>query len=116
MNGLNGMLYRRRDYIPINCRRSLYFALVYPRIQYGIEICVKTTLTLLQPLQISCNIVLRTLQGQSRFCNVKMLYVNYNILPVHKLYNFSVCKLIYKCLNCKGLMSTAIRDIINTLQ
>lgn len=116
INGLNGMLYRRRDYIPMNCRRSLYFALIHPRIQYGIEIYGKTTLKLLKPLHTSCNKVLRTLQGLSRFCNVKLLYLNFNILPVHQLYNFSVCKMIYKCLNYKGLMSTAIREIFKSLQ
>src|ERR1700730_17526297 len=68
INGLNGMLYRRRDYIPLSCRRSLYFALVHPRIQYGIEIYGKATLKLLQPLHISWNRVLRTPQDQSRFC------------------------------------------------
>ena len=76
INSLNGMLYRRRDYIPLNCRRNLCFALVHPRIQYGIEIHGKTTLKLLQPLHISCNRVLRTLQGQSRFCNMTQLYIN----------------------------------------
>jgi len=99
INGLNGMLYRRRDYIPLNCRRSLYFALVHPRIQYGIEIYGKTTLQLLQPLHIACNRVLRTLQCQNRFYNVEKLYINFNILPVNQLYKFAVCKMIYKCLN-----------------
>ena len=116
INSLNGMLYRRRDYIPMNCRRNLFFALVQPCIQYGIEIYGKTTLNVLQPLHVSCNRVLRTLQGQSRFCNVMQLYRNYNILPVHQLYTFSVCKMIYKCLNYDGLMSAAIKDIFKPLQ
>ena len=116
INGLNGMLYRRRDYIPLNYRKSLYFALVHPRIQYGIEIYGKTTLKLLQPLHISCNRVLRTLQGQSRFYNVKQLYINFNILTVHQLYNYSVCKMIYKCLNYNGFMSNATRSIFKSLQ
>jgi hypothetical protein len=116
INSLNGMLYRRRDYIPVGCRRNLYFALVHPRIQYGIEIYGKTTSKLLQPLHISCNRVLRTLQGQTRFCNVKQLYFNFNIIPVHQLYKYSVCKIIYKCMNCDGIMSTAIKDIFKSLQ
>ena len=59
INGLNSMLYRRRDYIPMNCRRHLFFALVQPSIQYGIEIYGKTTLNVLQPLHVSCNRELR---------------------------------------------------------
>src|SRR5579872_5227886 len=110
------MLYRRRDYIPMNCRRNLFYALVQPCIQYGIEIYGKTTLNVLQPLHASCNRVLRTLQGQTRFCNVMQLYRNYNILPVHQFYTFSVCKMIYKCLNYDGLMSAAIKDIFKPLQ
>src|SRR5688572_13798086 len=116
MECLNGMLYKRRDYIPLNCRRSLYFALVHPRIQYGIEIYGKTTLKLLQPLHISCNRVLRTLQGQNRYCSVKQLYLNFNILPLNQLYKYSVCKIIYKSLNFNGLMSTAVREIFKSLQ
>ena len=110
------MLYRRRDYFLLSCRRSLYFALVHPRIQYGIEIYGKATFKLLQPLHISCNRVLRTLQDQSRFCHVNLLYHNFRILPVDELYKFSVCKMIYKSLNYNGLMSTAIRDIFKSLQ
>ena len=116
INSLNGMLYRRRDYIPHSCRRNLYYALVHSRIQYGIEIYGKTTLKLLQPLHISCNRVLRTLQGQTKFCNVKQLYLNYNAMPIHQLHKLSVCKMIYKCLNYDGSMSTAIRDIFKSLQ
>ena len=110
------MLYRSRDYIPMNCRRHLFFALVQPSIQYGIEIHGKTTLNVLQPLHVSCNRALRTLQGQTRFCNVMQLYSNYKILPVHQLYTFSVCKMIYKCLNYDGLMSAATKDIFKPLQ
>ena len=116
INGINSMLYRRRDYIPLNCRRSLYFALVHPRLQCGIEIYGKTTLKLLQPLNVSCNRVLRTLQGQRMFCNVKQLYLNFNILPIHDLYKFSVCKMIYKSLNYTGVMSSTIREIFKSLQ
>jgi len=76
----------------------------------------KTTSKLLQPLHISCNRVLRTLQYQNRFCNVKQLYLNFNILPVHQLYKLSICKMVYKCLNYNGPVSTAIRDIFKSIQ
>jgi len=92
INGLNGILYRLRDYIPLSCRRSLYFALVHPRIQYGIEIYSKATLKLLQPLHISCNRVLRTLQDQRRFCHVNLLYHNFRILSYMNFIDFLFAK------------------------
>jgi hypothetical protein len=111
INSLNGMLFKRRQYIPLNCRRNLYFALVHPRIQYGIEIYGKAASRLLNPLHVSCNRVLRTLQGQNRFSNVRQLYLNFKILSIHQLFKLSIVKMIYKCLNCNCLMSTTIRDI-----
>ena len=56
------------------------------------------------------------MQGHIRFYNVKQLYLNYNILPVLQLYKYSVCKVIYKCFNYDGLMSTAIKDIFKYLR
>src|SRR5688572_22428869 len=38
LNSIRGMLYSRRDFLPNSCRRNLFFVLVYPRFQYGIEV------------------------------------------------------------------------------
>ena len=79
VNSVNGLMYHRRDLIPVSCRKHIYFALVHSHIQYCIEVYGHASWTIIQPLFISCNRVLRTLQGLNRFCKVSLLYSNYNI-------------------------------------
>ena len=109
----NGLLYSRRDNIPMSCRRNLFFSMVYSRVSYCIEVYGNATWNILQPLHAACNRVLRTLQGLSRFSNVKDLYIAYDVLPVHLLHKFRMAKLIYKCLNSKTDVSTVINDMFN---
>ena len=56
---------------------------------------------------------LRTLQGLSRFSNVKDMYIAYDILPVHLLHKFCIAKLIYKCLHSNIAMPTVISEMFN---
>ena len=93
------MIYSRRQYLPDSCRRRLYFSLVNSRLLYGIQVYSETKKNILDPLHISCNRVLRALQGVNRSYNVKRLYNNYDVLPVHLLGNLSICKLVYKCVS-----------------
>lgn len=105
IKSVNGLLYRRRDYLSHSCRKDLFFALVQSRLQYCIVIYGNTTWNILQPLYIACNRTLRTLQGLTRFSHVKDMYLAYNVLPVHLLHKFYCAILIYKCVNNIGTMS-----------
>lgn len=109
----NGLLYSRRDYIPMSCRRNLFFSMIHSRVHYCIEVYANATWNVLQPLHVACNRVLRTLQGLSRFSNVKDLYVAYDVLPIHLLHKFCMAKLIYKCLNSNPAMPTVISAMFN---
>jgi hypothetical protein len=62
VNSVTSMLYKRRDYLPYNTRRNLYFALIQCRIKYGIEVYGNTTWNILQPLHVANNRALRSLQ------------------------------------------------------
>lgn len=114
INSVCGMLYKRRDYIPINCRKNLYFSLVYSRISYGLIVYGKNTNKALHPLHIANNRALRILQFQDRLCKTKLLYVNYNTLPIYQLYKFLSANLIYRCIFSEGSMSKIIRDMIRS--
>jgi hypothetical protein len=112
INSVNGMLYKRRDFIPMNCRKHLYFALVHSRIHYGISVYGFATQKSLQSLHISCNKVLRTLQGQHKFYNIKQLYKNYNLIPVQQLQMLTIGCMIYKIIKGeKCLLSSVMCDI-----
>ena len=44
-----GMYYKLRNILPMKCSRTLYFALAYPHLIYGIEIYGNTSKTYLDP-------------------------------------------------------------------
>src|SRR5579872_2155198 len=67
INRVNGMLYKRRDLLPENCRRQLYFALVHSRINYGIEVYGSAKWSALKCVYVACNRLLRTLQNRDRY-------------------------------------------------
>ena len=94
INSVNGMLYKRRDLLPDDCRKQLFFALVNSRINYGIEVYGSAKWTALKSLHVACNRVLRTLQNRDRFCNVQLLYKTYDTLPVIQRHKFSTSRII----------------------
>ena len=108
IKSVNGLLYTRRNYIPMPCRRNLFFSMIHSRVSYCIEVYGNATWNILQPLHVACNRVLRTLQGLTRFSNVKDLYIAYDVLPVHLLHKFCMAKLIYKCINSNTTMPAVI--------
>ena len=61
------------------------------------------------------NRILRTLQGLTRFSNVKDLYIAYDVLPVglHLLHKFCMAKLIYKCIYSKIEVPMVISAMFN---
>jgi len=109
----NGLLYTRRDFIPMSCRKHLFYSMIYSRVSYCIEVYGNATWNVLQPLHVACNRALRTLQGLSRFSNVKDLYVAFDVLPVHLLHKFRMAKLIYKCINSNFVVPTVISSMFN---
>lgn len=109
----NGLLFNRREFIPMSCRRNLYLSMIYSRVRYCIEIYGYATWNVLQPLHIACNRVLRTLQGSHRYCNVKDLYVSYDILPVHLLHKYCMAKLIHKCISSNLPKSTVLANMFD---
>jgi hypothetical protein len=110
------MLYNRRDFLPIACRRNWYYALVYPHIQYGIEVYSLTYNYIIDPLIIACNRVLRTLQNVDRYHSVKKLYINYDSLPVNLLRNLRICKLVYKSINCSHSVPSSTSNLLRLNQ
>ena len=79
LNSVRGMVYSRRDCLPISCRRNLFLAITYSHVRYCIEVYFTAKKSTIDPLHIACNRALRTFQGVNRFHNVKQLYINYDI-------------------------------------
>ena len=93
VKSLIGILYRRRHLLPPNCKRNIYFAIIYSSLVYGIEVYANTYKSYLNPLIIKCNCLLRLVQNESRMRRVIDLYKTYNTLPVDLLFKLYIMKL-----------------------
>jgi hypothetical protein len=91
----------------------LFHALIFSRINYGIEVYGNPNQSTLHALHVAANKVLRNLQDQNRYSNVKELYLNYNVLPISLLFKLSIGKLIFKCLRYESNrpMSSIIKEL-----
>jgi hypothetical protein len=75
VNSIRGMMYSRRNVLPFVCRKQLFSALIYSRLQYCIEVYSTANKSIIDPLYIACNRALRTFQNANRYHNVKQLYI-----------------------------------------
>ena len=93
------IFYKIRDKLPKKCLKSLYFALVYPHILYGIELYANTNKSYLNKLHVLNNKILRTLQRKHKKFRVASLYEGYNTLPINLLHERQLLLFIHKCIH-----------------
>jgi len=85
-----GVFYKLNQKLPIKVLKMLYFALIYPRILYAIEIYANTYATYLHDLFVLNNRILRIIQRKPLHVNTSDLYRLFNTLPVHKLFQYQL--------------------------
>ena len=85
-----GIFYKLSQNLPQHILKMLYFALVYPRILYGIENYANTYLSYLHDLMVLNNRILRILQHSKKSTHTQDLYICYKILPIDKLFKYQV--------------------------
>ena len=73
VRSVTGILYRKRYVLMPQCRKTLYFSLIYSSLIYCIEIYGNAKRKWLNPLITKCNSLLRIIQDKSRFDHVKDL-------------------------------------------
>ena len=103
--------YKRRHLLPLSCCKNLYFSLIYSYIIYGLEVYGLSSYTSLKQLIVTCNRALRALQDKPRDYPVKLLYANYNTLPMDLLFKFVMLNLVYKCFNNSEQLPRIIKDM-----
>jgi len=114
VSSIIGIIYRRSYLLPPMCKRNVYFALVYSKLVYGVEVYANTCMSYLKPLIIKCNSLLRVLQNAKRTTRNKDLYKNYNTLPVNMLFNLNLMKLMHNCLYSSSTMPKVICNLFKT--
>ena len=90
----------------------LYFSYIYPKISYGVELYGSGPKSCVDQLEIMCNCILRILQNQHFLYPTRNLYLNYNTLPVHSLFNFTLSRLTFKYINFPHLIPPAISQLL----
>ena len=85
-----GIFYKLSLKLPPQVLKILYFAIIYPRILYGIEIYANTFMSHLHDLMVLNNRLLRILQHSKPKTNSSELYLLYGTLPVNKLFKFQM--------------------------
>src|SRR6266568_3765900 len=106
-----GMIYKKRSLIPYACCKNLYFSLIYSRVIYGIEVFGSANKSVLTPLLISCNRVLKALQEKPRHYPVSRLYFNFHTLSVFDLFKFFILNLVYRSNNMKSSLPSVINSM-----
>ena len=83
-------IFTQRMHLPNYCKKNIYYSLAYSHIVDGILLYGNSPKSILNPLVIRVNSLLRALQGKRRSFPVGHLYQEYNTLPVFELYKFYV--------------------------
>ena len=81
-----GIFYSRRFLLTSDCKRTLYYSLIYPYLIYGLEVYGLSHFSVLKPLLITCNRALRVLQNKPR---------DYPVTSLQYMQTLISCQLIY---------------------
>ncbi len=94
--------------MPITSKRQLYYAYVYSRIQYGIEVYGHTSSQNLKQLQIVQNWTLKILFNRDLYEPTNMLHSDFSILKVSDICLKNTLLFVHKQLQGK------LPDIFNS--
>ena len=83
-----GIFYKLSCTLPLPVLRMLYFALIYPRILYGVELYANTYPNHLHALSVLNNRLLRIIQHRDIRANTLEMYSSFNTLPIDKLFKY----------------------------
>ena len=90
-----------KNYIPPNQKKALYFAYVYSRIQYGIEIYSNTNTSLIKKVQTKQNTALKVLYKKDFYTPTNTLHKDLNILQIKDIGKLKVLNFVYNQRNNK---------------
>ena len=94
-----GLFYSIRKNLTPECLKALYFALIYPHLNYAIELYGSATFQNMNPLQILQNKILRILQQKPLHSRVNELYSNFQTFILHDLCELNLLKLTHKIIH-----------------
>ena len=91
-----GILSKVRHCLPMACRKTMYNAFIFSRLNYGCESFVNTTRKYIQPLTVTQNKLLRILRFKPIRKPLKHLYREFNALKLKEQNYFNICCIAHK--------------------
>ena len=91
-----GLIYRIRDFVPLQTLCMLYYSLIYSRIQYGLLVWGTAAKSQLNELMIRLNNVIRTITYSSKYCPMTVRYKTLNFLKLSGIYKLELGKFMYQ--------------------
>jgi len=89
--------------------KMLYFSLVHCHLKYCIVSWGTAINSVLQPLEVVHNNILRTIAYNNYGCHITPLYKSLNILNLHDIYKFELAKLMHEFHH--EMLPTSFKDL-----
>ena len=96
---LIGVLYKVRNYITIDCLKSIYFSLGYPHFLFGSVIWGGSFTTYLDSLFLMQKKLLRVMTSSDRYAHTDPLFKNLNLLKLSDIITLQTHVFVYKALH-----------------
>ena len=97
------IFYYLRDKVPMNYARQIYYATVYPHINYCLEIYGGCNDTVLKKLQTKQNGLMKVLTKKEYRYPTNALHHENKILKVKHIYELKLLSFVHDCLNAKSI-------------
>ena len=108
------ILYKLRCKVPSQIIRNIYYAIVHPKILYGVEIYANTCSSYLNNLICLNNKILRIAQRKTFNDSVISLYKDFETFPIDILFKFKMLQLAHKMYYHKNLLPNIFKDYFVT--
>ena len=95
---LFGIFYRIRHFTNSDLARTIYFASIYSKISYGIEVYGSTTTQNLNKLQVLQNKLMKLLTKRERDFSTNRLHSELKIIKVEDIHKNSILNLVFNCI------------------
>ena len=106
-----GIFYRIRNHLPESNAQQLYFSFIYSRISYWIEVYGTAIQTVLQPLQVMQNHIIKILTYKPKQYPTNALYLDTELLKIKEMHEFKLYTTLYAY--SKGKLPPIFDNILN---
>ena len=93
------IFYKLRHYVPLDTLISIYYALFYPFLTYGIVVWGATYENLLKPVLISQKKVIRAITFSEPTSHSSPLFADLKILKLGDIYQLHISSFAFECLH-----------------